>query len=139
WLSQVVTVMVEEIHAVAGDKRGAPLALSLERLEELVVSRGGSRLQRVGLSATVRPIETAARLLVGTSRRLPEVVTVGQRRDMDLAIEVLGDELGAVCTNEQWEEIYDRVAELARSHRSTLVFVNTTSLVERVSGRLAER
>ena len=139
WLSQVRTVIVDEIHAVAGDKRGAHLALSLERLEELVVSRGGSRLQRVGLSATVRPIETAARLLVGTSRPLPEVVNVGQRRDMDLAIEVLGDELGAVCTNEQWEEIYDRVAALAREHRSTLVFVNTRRLVERVTRHLADR
>ena len=139
WLSQVRTVIVDEIHAVAGDKRGAHLALSLERLEELVVSRGGSRLQRVGLSATVRPIETAARLLVGSTRPMPEVVNVGQRRDMDLAIEVLGDELGAVCTNEQWEEIYDRVAALAREHRSTLVFVNTRRLVERVTRHLADR
>jgi ATP-dependent Lhr-like helicase len=139
WLSQVRTVIVDEIHAVAGDKRGAHLALSLERLEELVVSRGGTRLQRVGLSATVRPIETAARLLVGSTRPMPEVVNVGQRRDMDLAIEVLGDELGAVCTNEQWEEIYDRVAALAREHRSTLVFVNTRRLVERVTRHLADR
>ena len=64
---------------------------------------------------------------------------MGQRRDMDLAIEVLGDELGAVCTNEQWEEIYDRVAALAREHRSTLVFVNTRRLVERVTRHLADR
>jgi ATP-dependent helicase Lhr and Lhr-like helicase len=140
WLSQVRTVIVDEIHAVAGDKRGAHLALSLERLEELVASSGGgTRLQRIGLSATVRPIETAARLLVGAERPLPEIVDVGQRRDMDLAIEVLGDELGAVCTNEQWEEIYDRVAALARAHRSTLVFVNTRRLVERVTRHLAER
>ncbi len=140
WLSQVRTVIVDEIHAVAGDKRGAHLALSLERLEELVGSSGGgARLQRIGLSATVRPIETAARLLVGAERPLPEIVNVGQRRDMDLAIEVLGDELGAVCTNEQWEEIYDRVAGLARAHRSTLVFVNTRRLVERVTRHLAER
>ncbi|HEY7653642.1 MAG TPA: DEAD/DEAH box helicase [Methylomirabilota bacterium] len=139
WLAQVRTVIVDEIHAVAGDKRGAHLALSLERLEELVAASGGGRLQRIGLSATVRPIETAARLLVGAERPLPEIVNVGQRRDMDLAIEVLGDELGAVCTNEQWEEIYDRVAELARGHRSTLVFVNTRRLVERVTRHLAER
>jgi ATP-dependent Lhr-like helicase len=138
WLSDVRTVIVDEIHAVAADKRGAHLALSLERLEELVAARGG-RLQRIGLSATVRPIETAARLLVGGERPLPEIVNVGQRRDMDLRIEVLGDELGAVCTNEQWEEIYDRVAELARAHRSTLVFVNTRRLVERVTRHLAER
>jgi len=138
WLADVRTVIVDEIHAVAGDKRGAHLALSLERLAELVAARG-ARLQRIGLSATVRPIQTAARLLVGADRPLPEIVNVGQRRDMDLAIEVIGDELGAVCTNEQWEEIYDRVAELARAHRSTLVFVNTRRLVERVTRHLAER
>ncbi|HZV95774.1 MAG TPA: DEAD/DEAH box helicase [Candidatus Nitrosocosmicus sp.] len=141
WLADVRTVIVDEIHAVAGDKRGAHLALSLERLETLVAeaSGGAARLQRIGLSATVRPVETAARLLVGAARPLPEIVDVGQRRDMDLAIEVLRDELGAVCTNEQWEEIYDRVADLARAHRSTLVFVNTRRLVERVTRHLAER
>ncbi|HSB41565.1 MAG TPA: DEAD/DEAH box helicase [Methylomirabilota bacterium] len=138
WLADVRTVIVDEIHAVAGDKRGAHLALSLERLATLVTARGG-HLQRIGLSATVRPIQTAARLLVGADRPLPEIVNVGQRRDMDLAVEVLGDELGAVCTNEQWEEIYDRVADLARAHRSTLVFVNTRRLVERVTRHLAER
>jgi ATP-dependent helicase Lhr and Lhr-like helicase len=141
WLADVRTVIVDEIHAVAGDKRGAHLALSLERLDELVsaASGGAARLQRIGLSATVRPVETAARLLVGATRPAPAIVDVGQRRDMDLAIEVLRDELGAVCTNEQWEEIYDRVAELARAHRSTLVFVNTRRLVERVTRHLAER
>jgi ATP-dependent Lhr-like helicase len=139
WLSQVRTVIVDEIHAVAGDKRGAHLALSLERLEELVRTGRGARLQRIGLSATVRPIETAARLLVGGDRPRPEIVNVGQRRDMDLAVEMIGDELGAVCTNEQWEEIYDRVAALAREHRSTLVFVNTRRLVERVTRHMAER
>jgi ATP-dependent helicase Lhr and Lhr-like helicase len=104
WLADVRTVIVDEIHAVAGDKRGAHLALSLERLDELVsaASGGQARLQRIGLSATVRPVETAARLLVGATRPLPAIVDVGQRRDMDLAIEVLRDELGAVCTHEQW-------------------------------------
>ena len=133
------TVIVDEIHAVAGDKRGAHLALSLERLEHLVMEAGGPRPQRLGLSATVRPIETAARLLVGTDRPLPAIIDVGHRRDLDLAVEVLRDELGAVCTHEQWGEIYDRVAELARAHRSTLVFVNTRRLVERVTLHLAER
>ena len=133
------TVIVDEIHAVAGDKRGAHLALSLERLEHLVLEAGGTRPQRIGLSATVRPIETAARLLVGTDRPLPAIIDVGRRRDLDLAVEVLRDELGAVCTHEQWGEIYDRVAELARAHRSTLVFVNTRRLVERVTLHLAER
>ncbi|HEX9126549.1 MAG TPA: DEAD/DEAH box helicase, partial [Methylomirabilota bacterium] len=133
------TVIVDEIHAVAGDKRGAHLALSLERLEHLVIEAGGPRPQRIGLSATVRPIETAARLLVGSDRPLPAIIDVGRRRDLDLAVEVLRDELGAVCTHEQWAEIYDRVAELARAHRSTLVFVNTRRLVERVTLHLAER
>ena len=133
------TVIVDEIHAVAGDKRGAHLALSLERLEHLVAASGGPRPQRIGLSATIRPIETAARLLVGSDRPLPAIVDAGQRRDLDLAVEVLRDELGAVCTHEQWGEIYDRVAELARAHKSTLVFVNTRRLVERVTLHLAER
>jgi ATP-dependent Lhr-like helicase len=90
------------------------------------------------LSATVRPLDVAARLLVG-SRPPPEIVDVGQRRDLDLAVMVPEDELGAVCTNEQWAELYDRVAALAREHKSTLVFVNTRRLVERVTLHLAER
>ena len=138
-LSGVRTDIVDEIHAVAGDKRGAHLALSLERLDALVTEAGGALPQRIGLSATVRPVETAARLLVGAARPLPTIVNVGQRRDLDLAVEMLRDELGAVCTHEQWAEIYDRVADLARAHRSTLVFVNTRRLVERVTLHLAER
>jgi ATP-dependent helicase Lhr and Lhr-like helicase len=138
-LSGVRTVIVDEIHALAGDKRGAHLALSLERLDALVIQAGGAPPQRIGLSATVRPVETAARLLVGAARPLPAIVNVGQRRDLDLAVEMLRDELGAVCTHEQWTEIYDRVADLARAHRSTLVFVNTRRLVERVTLHLAER
>jgi ATP-dependent helicase Lhr and Lhr-like helicase len=138
-LSGVRTVIVDEIHALAGDKRGAHLALSLERLDALVIQAGGAPPQRIGLSATVRPVETAARLLVGAARPLPAIVNVGQRRDLDLAVEMLRDELGAVCTHEQWTEIYDRVADLARVHRSTLVFVNTRRLVERVTLHLAER
>jgi len=160
-LRDVRTVIVDEIHAVAADKRGAHLALSLERLDALVTSSAGtlegspsppakgsagqspatptrSKLQRVGLSATVRPLDVAARLLVG-SRPAPEVVDVGQRRDLDLAVLVPEDELGAVCTNEQWGELYDRVAALAREHKSTLVFVNTRRLVERVTLHLGER
>ncbi|HLK93708.1 MAG TPA: DEAD/DEAH box helicase [Polyangia bacterium] len=136
-LRDVRTVIVDEIHAVAPDKRGAHLALSLERLEALV-GADGARLQRVGLSATVRPLEVASRLLVGT-RPLPTLVDVGQRRDLDLGVEVPEDELGAVATNEQWTELYDRIAALARAHKSTLVFVNTRRLVERVTLHLSER
>ncbi len=129
------TVIVDEIHAVAPDKRGAHLALSLERLAQLV----GGNLQRIGLSATVKPMEVAARLLVGSSRPAPIFIDGTVARDIDLKIEVLDDEIGAVCTNEQWAEIYDRVAALAREHRSTLVFVNTRRLVERMALHLGER
>jgi ATP-dependent Lhr-like helicase len=138
-LSTVRTVIVDEIHAVAADKRGAHLALSLERLDALVRGAGGTAPQRVGLSATVRPIDVAAKLLVGSRRPPPEIVDVGLRRDLDLAVEVPRDELGAATTNEQWDELYDRIAELARAHRSTLVFVNTRRLVERVAHQLGKR
>jgi len=138
-LSQVSTIILDEIHAVAADKRGAHLALSVERLEDLVVRAGNPRPQRIGLSATIRPIETAARLLVGSSAPLPTIVDAGQLREIDLAIEVPEDELGAVCTNEQWDELYGRLAKLGREHRSTLIFVNTRRLVERVAFHLGER
>jgi ATP-dependent Lhr-like helicase len=142
-LRDVRTVIVDEIHAMAADKRGAHLALSLERLDALVTSHAAktgqpAHVQRIGLSATVRPMDVASRLLVGT-RPAPVIVDVGQRRDLDLQIEVLDDELGAVCTNEQWAEVYDRVADLARAHRSTIVFVNTRRLVERMTLHLGER
>ncbi|HET6280723.1 MAG TPA: DEAD/DEAH box helicase [Polyangia bacterium] len=135
-LRDVRTVIVDEIHAVAASKRGAHLALSLERLEALVQP---ARLQRIGLSATVNPLRVAGQLLCGAGRPEPAVVDVGQRRDLDLGIEVPKDELGAVCTNEQWAEIYDRLADMARAHKSTLVFVNTRRLVERVAHKLGER
>jgi ATP-dependent Lhr-like helicase len=144
-LRDVRTVILDEIHAVARDKRGAHLSLSLERLEALCASTTEPEstatrpLQRIGLSATVNPIEVAGRLLCGAGRAAPHVVTVSPRRDLDLGIELPRDELGAVCTNEQWSEIYDRIADLVRAHRSTLVFVNTRRLVERVAHRLGER
>jgi len=134
-LASVRTVIVDEIHAVARDKRGAHLALSLERLDTLCAGR----LQRIGLSATVNPAAVAGKLLCGSVRPAPRLVEVSPRRDLDLAIELPKDELGAVCTNEQWGEIYDRIAELVGSHKSTLVFVNTRRLVERVAHRLGER
>ena len=139
-LRHVRTVIVDEIHALCADKRGAHLALSLERLERLCTAEEGgtARLQRIGLSATVHPMEVASRLLVG-DRPSPRMIDASGRRDLDLRIEVLEDELGAVCTSEQWTEIYDRLATLARSHRSTIVFVNTRRLVERVALHLGER
>ena len=133
-LQTVRTVIVDEIHAVVPNKRGAHLALSLERLEALTLMKP----QRIGLSATQRPIQTVAQFLVG-ARPMPTIIDVGHKREMDLAVEVPKDELSAVATNAIWSDIYDRVAELIRQHRSTLVFVNTRRLAERVSHSLEER
>jgi len=129
------TVIVDEIHAVADDKRGSHLALSLERLDALVQRSGGPRLQRIGLSATVKPIEEVAGFLSPRAH----IIHIGHRREMELSVETPKDELGAVATNEMWADIYDRTAELIRDNRTTLVFVNTRRLAERVSHHLKER
>jgi ATP-dependent helicase Lhr and Lhr-like helicase len=134
-LKSVRTVIVDEIHAVADDKRGSHLALSLERLEHLAESVP----VRIGLSATQKPIELVARFLTGSERPEPAIVQIGQRRELDLAVEVPPSELGAVASNEMWGEVYDRIAELAKQHRSTLIFVNTRRLAERVALHLGER
>ncbi|MEZ4360520.1 MAG: DEAD/DEAH box helicase [Kofleriaceae bacterium] len=166
-LSRVSAVIVDEIHAVAADKRGAHLALSLERLDRLVrqgdatedagaLFRGlppspapateaprpaasGRGAMRIGLSATQRPIERVGRLLVGNRRPMPHIVDGGHRRALDVAIEITDDELGAVASNEQFGRVYDRIAELVAAHRSTIVFVNTRRLVERVAAALEQR
>src|SRR5579859_8166663 len=134
-LTDVNTIIVDEIHAVADDKRGAHLALSLEHLDALTVNRA----VRIGLSATQKPIETVAHFLTGNHRPDPVVVNIGHKRQMDLAIEVPGQELGPIASNELWDDIYDRICELVQQHRSTLVFVNTRRLAERVAFNLAER
>jgi ATP-dependent Lhr-like helicase len=140
-LRPVRTVIVDEIHAVADDRRGSHLALSLERLQALTEAP----LQRVGLSATQNPIEEVARFLVGAAqtdaRGNPNCVIVDESRprELDLRIEIPRSELSAVATSEQWTEIYDRLAELISAHRTTLVFVNTRRLVERVARALQER
>src|SRR3989442_415419 len=134
-LKTVETVIVDEIHAVADDKRGAHLALSLERLNQLT----GKRLTRIGLSATQKPIETVAHFLNRSDSADPAIVQIGHRRQMDLAVEVPPSELGPVASNEMWGEIYDRLAQLANQHSSTLIFVNTRRLAERVAHHLAER
>jgi ATP-dependent Lhr-like helicase len=133
-LKSVDTVIVDEIHAVADDKRGAHLMLSLERLEALAEKPP----LRIGLSATQKPIELIAHFLTGR-RPDPQIVQIGHQRQVDLAVEVPGSELGPVATHEMWDEIYGRIAELVRQHRSTLVFVNTRRLAERVAHHLAER
>jgi ATP-dependent Lhr-like helicase len=133
-LHDVETVIVDEIHNLAGSKRGSHLALSLERLDALCERRP----TRIGLSATQKPLELIAHFLTG-NRPDPIVVNVGHKRQMDLAIEVPASELGAVATNEMWDEMYDRIAELVRAHRSTLLFVNTRKSAERMALNLGER
>jgi ATP-dependent Lhr-like helicase len=133
-LRGVRTVIVDEIHALARDKRGSHLALSLERLEALTERP----LQRIGLSATQKPLEEVARFLVGVGRECV-LVDAGHLRNIDLAIEVPPSPLTAVCSHEVWEEIYERIATLIREHRTTLVFVNTRKMAERVAARLGTR
>ncbi len=150
-LRGVRTVIVDEIHAVARDKRGSHLSLSLERLAQLAIRRP----VRIGLSATQRPLDEIARFLVGSAcgsvqyqqkQHKPQeleandvvVVDSGHVRQLDLAIEVPPSELAALCTHEQWGEIYEQITDLVRSHRSTLIFVNTRRLAERVTLRLSE-
>ena len=141
-LRDVETVIVDEIHAVADDKRGAHLALSLERLDALTHRRP----LRIGLSATQKPIEEVARFLTGTRDREglatgredasdddAVIVNVGHKRKIDLAVEVPPMPLGPVASNEMWDAIYDRLVELVNQHRSTLVFVNTRRMAERIA------
>ena len=154
------TVIVDEIHAIANDKRGSHLALSLERLDDLA----GAPLTRIGLSATQRPIEKVARFLVGrgneSGRRQPQaarsgstrgrsrpvsddapactIVDIGHRREMDIAIELPRSPLEAIMSNEVWEEVYARLAELVSQHRTTLIFVNTRRLAERTAHHLSD-
>ncbi len=133
-LSEIRTAIVDEIHSLARDKRGSHLMLSLERLEALA----GRPIQRIGLSATQKPIQDVADFLTGPDRKAL-IVDIGHRREIDVAVEVPRDELGAVASNDMWEEIYDRLAELIQQHRTTLIFVNTRRLAERATYHLAER
>jgi ATP-dependent helicase Lhr and Lhr-like helicase len=171
-LRDVETVIVDEIHAVVDDKRGAHLALSLERLDEL----SHRPPVRIGLSATQRPIEEVAHFLTGSraekqasaaeaapesaqsTARLkscpspfstesdsssraadPVIVNIGHKRTLDLAVEVPPMPLGPIASNEMWDAIYDRLVTLVGQHRSTLVFVNTRRMVERLAHNLGER
>jgi ATP-dependent Lhr-like helicase len=134
-LRDVETVIVDEIHAVADDKRGAHLTLSLERLEALCHRAP----VRIGLSATQKPIEEVAHFLTGSGRKNPVIVDVGHRRKLDLGIEVPPMPLGPVASNELWDAIYDRLVVLVSEHRSTLVFVNTRRMAERLCHELGTR
>src|SRR5689334_18424592 len=139
-LKTVRTLILDEIHAVVDARRGAHLGLSIERLAALV----DHPLQRIGLSATQKPIEEVARFLVGSrnvdSNGIPNcaIIDAGHRRELDLAIEIPKSPLEAVMSNEIWEEVYSRLAELIQEHRTTLVFVNTRRMAERVTHHLSE-
>ncbi|MDZ7842782.1 MAG: DEAD/DEAH box helicase [Gammaproteobacteria bacterium] len=134
-LGTVNTVIVDEIHALAGNKRGAHLALSLERLMALT----GAPPMRIGLSATQRPVEAIADFLVGNREEPRRIVDMGHVKHRDIALELTPSPLQAVMAAEQWAEIYDRLAALVDEHWTTLVFVNTRRLAERAARHLAER
>jgi ATP-dependent Lhr-like helicase len=140
-LATTRTVIVDEIHVMAGSKRGAHLALTLERLASLA----GRKLTRVGLSATQKPIEDVARFLVGTRNLSADgsadctIIDAGHVRERDLQLEIPAAPLEAVMSGEVWVQLYDRLAELVSEHRTTLVFVNTRRQAERIARHLAER
>ena len=141
-LRNVRTLILDELHAVAGNKRGSHLSLSVERLCELAEGP----VTRIGLSATQKPVEEVARFLVGSQAIAPDgtpdctVVDSGHSRSMDLAIELVpDDELGPIATHEQWDRMLDRVADMVSKHESTLLFVNTRRLVERVAHQMSLR
>ncbi len=134
-LKSTRSLIVDELHAVAGSKRGSHLMLSLERLEALCAQPP----IRIGLSATVKPLEEMARFLVGDRDQEAEIVDAGHIRQRDLAIELPRSPLTAVMPTEVWGELYDRLAELIAQHRTTLIFVNQRRVAERVARHLAER
>jgi ATP-dependent Lhr-like helicase len=134
-LKSVKSVIVDELHAVAGGKRGAHLMLSMERLQALCAQPP----VRIGLSATVKPLEEMARFLVGQRDEQAAIIDAGHIRERDLALEVPRSPLGAVMPTEVWAEMYDRLAELICEHRTTLIFVNQRRIAERVTRHLAER
>src|SRR6266545_6301465 len=148
-LRTVKTVIVDEVHALLRDKRGSHLALTLARLDHICAQTGArpgeQRPARIGLSATVKPIGDAARFLVGADHvndnGEPDctIVNTGHQRDLEIEIEIPPTDLEAVASGEQWRDMYDRLAELIQQHRTTLVFVNTRRLAERVAFALAER
>lgn len=136
-LESVRTVIVDEIHALARDKRGSHLALSLERLEALTTNP----VQRIGLSATQKPLVDVGNFLGGVLDGKPrdvELIDTGHVRELDIAVEVPSSPLSTICSNEVWEEVYTRIVELVAAHKTTLIFVNTRKMSERVAMRLGE-
>ena len=139
-LSTVQTVIIDEIHAISGSKRGSHLSLSLERLQALVSQTNPEKkLQRIGLSATQKPIETMAHFLVGQRDEYCRIVDTGHSRQRDLALEIPDSPLTAIMSNEVWNEIYDKLERFTNEHNTMLVFVNTRRLAERVARFIAER
>ena len=134
-LKTVRTVIVDEIHAMAANKRGTHLSLSLERLQAL----SQQTITRIGLSATQKPIDEVARFLIGNRDEYCNIIDSGHVRQRDLAIEIPGSPLEAVMSGEVWQELYARLAELCEQHTTTLIFVNTRRLAERAARFLAER
>jgi ATP-dependent Lhr-like helicase len=143
-LATTRAVIVDEIHAIAPGKRGAHLALSLERLAALCPAP----LQRVGLSATQKPIEEVARFLIGNQAATADagnsaadcvIIDQGHARGRDLALVLPDAPLEAIMSNEVWENLYDQLARLIQQHRTTLIFANTRRMVERVTRHLSER
>jgi ATP-dependent Lhr-like helicase len=135
-LRTVRAVIVDEIHAIIESRRGAHLALTLERLDHVA----GRRVQRIGLSATQKPVETVAQFLTGENPGSEvAIIDEGHLRERDLALELPGSALEAVMSADVWGEVYQRLIALIQSHRTTLIFVNTRRLAERVAGSLAER
>jgi ATP-dependent helicase Lhr and Lhr-like helicase len=134
-LKSVKSVIVDELHAVAGNKRGSHLMLSLERLEALCEAPP----VRIGLSATVKPLDEMARFLIGDRPDPVAIIDTGHVRERDLALEMPRSPLGAVMPIEVWDELYDRLTELVAQHRTTLIFVNQRRIAERMARHLAER
>ena len=137
-LGNVHTLIIDEIHALVGDKRGSHLSLSVERLEALVQKK----LHRIGLSATQKPVEQVANFLAGNSadgKTNCKIIDAGHARKLDLSIEIPNSPLTAVMANEVWGEIYDKLISLIQSHETTLIFVNTRRLAERLSHNLNEK
>lgn len=136
-LGTVKTLIIDEIHALVGDKRGSHLSLSVERLEALI----HRKLHRIGLSATQKPVEQVARFLTGNSagnNTNCTIIDTGHSRKLDLAIEIPNSPLTPVMANEVWAEIYDKLIHLIQTHETTLIFVNTRRLAERLSHNLNE-
>ncbi len=133
-LRTVRTVIVDEIHAVIDSRRGSHLALSLERLGHVT----GRPLQRIGLSATQKPVSEVARFLLGSQSDCT-IIDEGHRRAMDLAVEVPPSPMEAVMSHEVWSEVYERLTESIEAHKTTLVFVNTRRMAERLAARLTDR